>query len=439
MAVKKWGLLDGKVTNIDTLSKELQKEYQVSCCGCGECLIPKMGDKNDWYFSHKSDTNCHGGSPETVLHKLVKDVISSNTSINLPSGVIPVWKDVKLDVFSGGMYGYNSSRVFVEKKFGDVIPDVTIDMGYFWLFIEVYVRHKTSESKRKKYANIGEPFVVVEIDMRRYADKVDELSYDYIKDAVVMDVSNKEVIQSTDMIYYEKMYKDSLFTIPNGMLLCPATDFKDIVESRSCHKCMYYVGKGVCTGRSCLVKKSDYIVRDQTKQDRFDLHYSELNPVPPVKVGEAKYFSKRWFGSCSCGGELEICTGERKGDVIRIGVPVAKGYDDEYAYTRCKECSKVTPIFCPENHNHQMNICYNKHSKGSQRIFLACEYYQNSMKYCTDPQCSASITLYDGIHVGDNYSDELKAVGGLPKFLKKDARGMARLNELKSSRKYGVS
>ena len=49
---------------------------------CQEHVIPKKGKKRQHHFSHKSNSNCYG--PETSLHFLAKEAISSMDSFTLP-------------------------------------------------------------------------------------------------------------------------------------------------------------------------------------------------------------------------------------------------------------------------------------------------------------------------------------------------------------------
>lgn len=60
--------------------KNIKKCY---CPECGEKLIPKMGQKNSWHFSHESHKNCQSNF-ETSLHLYAKEVIKNNNRITIP-------------------------------------------------------------------------------------------------------------------------------------------------------------------------------------------------------------------------------------------------------------------------------------------------------------------------------------------------------------------
>lgn len=75
---------NGNLIYIKNKDYEHKKQYkECYCAKCNELLIPKMGDKNIWHFSHKNNTNCDG-SYETNLHKYAKEIIKNNTKIELP-------------------------------------------------------------------------------------------------------------------------------------------------------------------------------------------------------------------------------------------------------------------------------------------------------------------------------------------------------------------
>ena len=59
----------GEVIDIETVDKEATIRYL--CIGCGQELVPKIGEKRQRHFAHKANTiNC---SKETYLHKLSKE------------------------------------------------------------------------------------------------------------------------------------------------------------------------------------------------------------------------------------------------------------------------------------------------------------------------------------------------------------------------------
>lgn len=60
---------NNRLVHISELTKETRHSHQWRCLQCGQILIPNLGEKNRWHFSHKADTACDG---ETDLHKLAK-------------------------------------------------------------------------------------------------------------------------------------------------------------------------------------------------------------------------------------------------------------------------------------------------------------------------------------------------------------------------------
>lgn len=64
--------------------KNKEKYKNCYCPECGEKLIPRMGEKNKWHFSHFSNKQCNGNF-ETSLHLYAKELIKKNNKILLPS------------------------------------------------------------------------------------------------------------------------------------------------------------------------------------------------------------------------------------------------------------------------------------------------------------------------------------------------------------------
>lgn len=74
---------NGNLVHIMSVSKETRYTHKYYCLQCGQEMIPNLGTKKTWYFSHKAETACDG---ETYLHKLAKIRIREkfNSSQNFP-------------------------------------------------------------------------------------------------------------------------------------------------------------------------------------------------------------------------------------------------------------------------------------------------------------------------------------------------------------------
>lgn len=63
-----------ELVDIKSLSNATRHARRLYCLSCGQEMIPNLGTKKAWYFSHKADCACDG---ESYLHKLAKRVIKN--------------------------------------------------------------------------------------------------------------------------------------------------------------------------------------------------------------------------------------------------------------------------------------------------------------------------------------------------------------------------
>jgi len=106
------------------------------------------------------ETDCSGGV-ESSLHFLAKKVLSTHQSIVLPRQEIR---------FPGerGRFPQHAFRVTsaqVETKFGEIVPDVLIDIYGITLAVEILVTHKVDERKAEQFRKMG--LLAIEIDLSR--------------------------------------------------------------------------------------------------------------------------------------------------------------------------------------------------------------------------------------------------------------------------------
>ena len=151
----------GEVIDIETVDKEATICYL--CIGCGQELVPKIGEKRQRHFAHKANTiNC---SKETYLHKLSKEklyrylrfCIINNIPFHLKYDreICLHFDDLICNSFKSqkeyNLLGYYQN-VFSEKSFDDLIPDILLESNNKknQLFIEIAVSHESSQKKKDK-------------------------------------------------------------------------------------------------------------------------------------------------------------------------------------------------------------------------------------------------------------------------------------------------
>lgn len=148
-----------------------KKKYKNCYCPeCGEKLIPRMGEKNKWHFSHLSNKQCNGNF-ETSLHLYAKELIKRNNKILLPDITVGEYiEDNKMDTaFLKDMHKWENEnqeritdKLFIkeniyqykwienEVRIDDFIPDCIVEIGGKKLAIEVYVTHEVDKEKEEK-------------------------------------------------------------------------------------------------------------------------------------------------------------------------------------------------------------------------------------------------------------------------------------------------
>lgn len=157
-----YALKDGNLVHISTVESGLK--CNCTCPSCGEELIARKGKKVIHHFAHKSKINCSYGY-QTSLHLLAKEILLEEKQIFLPEVAINFYE-------YGGSYKTAKiaeemplflDDVQLEKKEGEIIPDVIAYRGDKKLYIEIYVTHKIDDNKKQKIIN--EDVSTIEIDL----------------------------------------------------------------------------------------------------------------------------------------------------------------------------------------------------------------------------------------------------------------------------------
>lgn len=152
-----FGLKDGKL--VDVLSVPNGKKCNCLCPKCGENLIA-VQKRMTPYFKHESTKFC-SGSLETALHLAAKEIFQTHKKIKLPAlthnfdkfGHHALIKEFLLNV----------DEVSVERKLGNIVPDIILIKNNTKLLVEIAVTHFIDQEKKKKIEAIG--ISTVEIDL----------------------------------------------------------------------------------------------------------------------------------------------------------------------------------------------------------------------------------------------------------------------------------
>ena len=189
---------NNRLVHISELTKETRHSQTWRCPQCGQILIPNLGEKNRWHFSHKADTACDG---ETDLHKLAKRRIREKFESS-DSLTITFVRDVPCNQHETCLYYSNDSchkknvpiTSFNLKDFYDTCqeeiqveefrPDLLLTNSKKPdrepIFIEINVTHQSEEKKLKsKYRIIETIQIKTEEDIediikKEFVEGIDE-------------------------------------------------------------------------------------------------------------------------------------------------------------------------------------------------------------------------------------------------------------------------
>lgn len=164
-----YALKDDKIINISDVESGLK--CGCICPSCGEPLVAKKGSKMMHHFSHHSGHNCEYGY-ETSLHLAAKDIISKTKKIVIPAVYLNFPDSYKKDELICESKEIQVDKVELEKRYGDIIPDIVLYVGGKLLFVEIYVTHRIDEEKLKKLQKAK--ISTLEIDLSQKKETITE-------------------------------------------------------------------------------------------------------------------------------------------------------------------------------------------------------------------------------------------------------------------------
>lgn len=167
----RYALCDGRVVNIDDVTKESRKTSKFTCIGCGREMVACLGEVREHYFRHKNNENC---SNETYLHNLAKRRIKEIFDQEAPFYIY--YKAINSCDLFGTCKLHRCENFFwqtidlkeyfdtceLEKPYDGFRPDLLLSNSGFpsrKLFIEIHVRNKCTPEK------IESGIKIIEIDV----------------------------------------------------------------------------------------------------------------------------------------------------------------------------------------------------------------------------------------------------------------------------------
>ncbi len=136
---------DGSLVHISAVPSGLA--CQCVCPACERRLVARKGPKTADHFAHHGTGAGCGRAVETNAHIWAKAVLERTKQILLPA--IEAEEAGRHEVTRpASMFRFDEVRL--EKRFGDIVPDVIVRAGSRELLIEVYVTHRCDEAKIAK-------------------------------------------------------------------------------------------------------------------------------------------------------------------------------------------------------------------------------------------------------------------------------------------------
>lgn len=161
-----YGVRNGQLVTATEVARGLACDCV--CPACGHRLQAHQGQQRTPYFSHYRGSDC-GAGYETALHLLAKNILLEEKKILLPE--LEVTSDISIaiaiantrlerEVLVKPWKRITIDSVDLEKRIGEIIPDVIIKKNNRVLFVEIKVTHGIDDEKlayiKKENLNVVE-------------------------------------------------------------------------------------------------------------------------------------------------------------------------------------------------------------------------------------------------------------------------------------------
>ena len=184
-----FGVKDGILVDITQVSGGLA--CGCVCPACSSPLVARKGAKTVHHFAHHSTVQCVGAY-QTALHLAAKDIFQKHRKIRLPAVVSATGCGYGGSVTLHSEQTLVFDEVLLEKKMGNIIPDIILLKGDKKLFVEVAVTHFVDEKKRNAIVQAG--ITTLEIDLSSL-DR--DLTLSDLERILVDDLTHKKWIYNT--------------------------------------------------------------------------------------------------------------------------------------------------------------------------------------------------------------------------------------------------
>lgn len=194
-----FAIRNNELVSIDDVESGIQKDCFCPCCG--SLLIARKGESNIHHFAHVK-SECEYGL-ETALHIFAKQILEKSKTIYLPelyAGNYLLHQKIQISI----------NEVYLEKKIGNIIPDVIIVSNGRELFVEIAVTHFADYNKIIKMKKMG--IGGIEIDLSPYfsesIDNINDILKTILPDIIINGIRSKRWLFSPKKERFINEFKD---------------------------------------------------------------------------------------------------------------------------------------------------------------------------------------------------------------------------------------
>lgn len=246
------------------------------CPACGEPLVAKKGKKMMHHFAHHAGHNCEYGY-ESSLHLAAKEILSHAKRMTLPAVYVSFPESYKMAELVYEAQEIQIERVELERRFGDVIPDVVVYASGKPFFIEIYVTHCIDDEKLAKLKKADISTIEINLSQKSSITSVQEL-----EELLLGEIEEKKwKYNSVSERYLHAFYKaaDKREVISRGYALqvdhCPIRSrvwrgkpYANYIDD--CIYCKYCIsasndGELLCSGRQRIATVNDFKIPESQR------------------------------------------------------------------------------------------------------------------------------------------------------------------------------
>ena len=294
-------LKDGVVIHIKNAERGLK--CGCTCPACGEPLVAKKGKKMMHHFSHHAAHYCEYGY-ESSLHLAAKEILSHAKRMTLPAVYVSFPNSNREKEMVHGTMEIQIDRVELERRFGDVIPDVVIYAGGKQFFVEVYVTHCIDDEKLAKLKEADISTIEIDLSKKNGITSVEELEEILLSESEEKQWKyNSESKQYLDSLYKAADKKDISYLrriahVENCPIEIQCRSDQPYTLYQDCRNCQYCLSYNYDDGILCLGRRSILTAND------LDFSEAELKKDSKMELESYVDFSFA-SGLCPrCGGKL---------------------------------------------------------------------------------------------------------------------------------------